>query len=104
MSLKRSGVIINAGKEKELDKMIWQKWLVEIQKMDKDNFIPFEEYKKMMTKPVSLNTGENGKQPGKNIIDMDKLRKNADRIRKKLDPKNDLHLKKGKKKKRMIKE
>ena len=42
--------------EKERDDYLWQQWLVDYRRMDKDNFISFAEYKEEFTK---VNPDEN---------------------------------------------
>lgn len=39
--------------EKDLERIIWEKWLIDYQRMDKNNFKTFEEYKKSITIPVA---------------------------------------------------
>lgn len=39
--------------EKDIERTIWEKWLVDYQRMDKKNFKSFEEYKKSIMVPIS---------------------------------------------------
>lgn len=44
--------LIPEAYKKQLDNKLWQRWLVDYARMDKDNFIGFEEYKKELIKPI----------------------------------------------------
>ena len=37
--------LIGKAQEKDVEDTLWQKWLVEIQNMDKESFVPFDKYK-----------------------------------------------------------
>lgn len=39
--------------EKDLERTIWEKWLIDYQSMDKKNFKSFEEYKKAIMMPIA---------------------------------------------------
>lgn len=42
--------LIGKAQEKDVEEMLWQKWLVEIQNMDKESFVPFDKYKEQHMK------------------------------------------------------
>ncbi|MBT2601426.1 MULTISPECIES: hypothetical protein [unclassified Oceanobacillus] len=42
--------LIGKAQEKDFEETIWQKWLVDIQNMDKESFVPFDKYKEQHMK------------------------------------------------------
>lgn len=65
--------------EKDIEKIIWERWLIDYRSMTKDNFISFEEYKK---KFIISNTETN--------ISKEDLLKRAEEIERKIEEKGRL--------------
>lgn len=54
LNFKEGYELILKAFEVDLERTIWEKWLVDYNKMDKNNFKSFEEYKKAIMKPVII--------------------------------------------------
>lgn len=42
--------LIDKAREKDIEEKLWQRWLTELPRMNEDNFISFDEYKKQSFK------------------------------------------------------
>jgi S-adenosylmethionine:tRNA-ribosyltransferase-isomerase (queuine synthetase) len=92
MDYKESGAMIKVALEKQLDERIWQRWLIEIQSMDKDDFLNFDSYKnKLLTGVITKSRSKE-----KIKIDFEQSRKFAQEAIRRLAPKNDVGKKKVK--------
>ena len=60
--------LIHNAFEKDVEAMLWEKWLVELPNMDKSTFIPFEEYKQKHFKQESTKTDDEILQDAENIL------------------------------------
>lgn len=78
--------MIRVALEKQLDERIWQRWLIEIQGMDKDNFLNFESYKNKLLSGATIKSRSNEKVK----IDFEQSRKFAQEAIRRLAPKNDV--------------
>lgn len=79
-----AGKIINKTREKIFDARLWERWLVELQNMDKDNFISFDEYKKKVLEYARLKTRTKKEKE----LEMEDCRNKAREAIKRLDPLN----------------
>jgi hypothetical protein len=77
-----AGKIIQKTREKIFDARLWERWLVELQGMDKDNFISFDDYKK---KVLEYSRIKNRTQEEKEI-ELEECRNKAREAIKRLDP------------------
>lgn len=48
--------LIDKAREKDIEAMLWQRWLVELPQMNEENFITFDEYKKKAFKRTKQET------------------------------------------------
>lgn len=59
--------------KQKADEMLWQRWLVDYSRMDKDNFVGFEEYKKKLMVSTSTNKTKSTKTKKQIISDSEKI-------------------------------
>lgn len=85
MNFIEAGKIINITREKIFDARLWERWLVELQNMDKDNFISFDDYK---NKVLEYSRIKNRTKEEKEI-ELKECRNKAKEAIKRLDPLND---------------
>jgi S-adenosylmethionine:tRNA-ribosyltransferase-isomerase (queuine synthetase) len=86
MDYKESGAMIRVALEKQLDERIWQRWLIEIQSMDQNNFLNFDSYKNKLLSGVTIKNRSKEKVK----IDFEQSRKFAQEAIRRLAPKNDV--------------
>jgi len=46
--------LIIKAREKELEHLIWQKYLVDYNRMDQENYLPYDEYKNKILIPAKI--------------------------------------------------
>lgn len=85
--------LFNKTEESEIDEKLWEQWLVEWQHMTKENFENFNTYKE---KRIKLSKLSSRTKEAKNN-DINNSRKIANEAMRRLNPKNDLHIKINKK-------
>lgn len=88
MNFKEVLKLLNIVNEKEIDKKLWEQWLVEWQHMTKENFEDFKTYKEKRIQLAKL--GNRTKEEKK--IDIEKTREIAKEAMRRLNPNNDLHI------------
>lgn len=76
--------LLNVAYEEIFDARLWERWLVELTGMDKDNFISFEDYK---IKVLEYNRLKNRTKKEKEI-EIEESRNKAREAIKRLDPLN----------------
>ena len=86
MDYNESSLIIKSAQEKLLDEKIWQRWLIDIQGMDDNNFLGFDEYKKQLFKKAEIMS----KTDERRNIDFIEAEKKAQMALEKLNKNNDL--------------
>jgi hypothetical protein len=97
----KAGEIIKVAREKIEDDRIWQRWLVELNHMDENNFLSFEKYKEKLYELARLK----GRTKEEKEKDMEIAREKARKATQLLNPKGDMgkqkkvNLKKKKKRK-----
>lgn len=70
--------LIQKAYEKDLEKMLWDRWLVDYRSMTKDNFVNFAEYKEKVLAQVNISN---------NNISKEDLLKEAEEIERKISQK-----------------
>jgi len=87
MHFLEAGEIIKVARKKINEKMIWERWLVELPYMDESNFKSFEDYKRFV---LELGRMANRTEEEKKA-DLEEARAKAKEARRRLNPNNDLH-------------
>jgi|WetSurSiteA1Bulk_404760.scaffolds.fasta_scaffold131400_1 hypothetical protein len=88
MNFRKVLKLLKIANEKEIDKRLWEQWLVEWPNMTKENFEDFKTYK---DKRITLSKLSNRTKEEKKI-DLQKTRDIAKEAMRRLNPKNDLHI------------
>jgi hypothetical protein len=60
--------LLNKAVEKDLEDKLWQKWLTELPRMDKQTFMTFDDYKARHFKKENKKSDEEILQDAKNIL------------------------------------
>jgi len=65
--------LIQEAYKQKSETMLWQRWLVDYSRMDKDHFVGFEEYKKKLMMSAPTNKSKPTKTKQQIIADSEKI-------------------------------